>query len=403
MEFDFDRVHPRTNTRSIKWDFFYQEGQLRQRPAAFEPSAPGGLIPMWLADMDFRSPQSLIDALATRLQHGILGYTMPTASYYEAIAGWMRRRHRWQVQPAWIVTSPGVMQSISLMIQTFTRPGDGVIIQPPVFNPFATTVEYNGRVLVRNPLRLEEGRYVMDFEDLSHKAAGPEVKMIILCSPHNPVGRVWRPDELRRLGEICEANDILVVSDEIHADIVYSWGSFTTFGALGARFCDRLLLCTGASKSFNLPGLRSSITLIPNEALRRQFLLALRNLNELFGVNALGTLALEIAFQQGEAWLQQMLAYLEENYLFLQAYLEHHLPQLKIVPPEGLYLIWLDCRPLGLASADLAGWLHKEAGVLLEPGDKYGPEGEGFLRMNIACPRVTLVSALDRISKTMPG
>ncbi len=399
MDDYFDPIHPRTNTRSIKWDFYYQDGQLRQRQDGDGLSRASGLIPMWLADMDFRSPPEVLDALGHWLQHGILGYTMPTDSYYQAIVDWMWRRHRWLVGPDWIITSPGVMQSISLMVQSFTQPGDRVIIQPPVFNPFAAVVENNDRVLVRNPLLLEGGRYQMDFDDLSKKAAGPAVKMLILCNPHNPVGRAWRPEELFRLAEICAHNDILVVSDEIHADIVYSWGKFTPYGSLSAQFGDRMLICSGASKSFNLPGLRTSITVIQNEGLRAQFQRALRNLNDHFGANAPGTLAMETAFQQGELWLARMLNYLEENFLYLQAFLERQLPEISIVRPDGLYLVWLDCRALGMSSEEIATVLHREAGVLLEPGDKYGPEGEGFLRINIACPRATLVDALARISR----
>jgi cystathionine beta-lyase len=289
------------------------------------------------------------------------------------------------------------MQSINLLIQTFTQPGDQVIIQPPVFGPFGDAVQNNGRVLVHNPLRYEDGRYSMDLDDLATKAADPQARMIILCSPHNPVGRVWSRDELRRLSEICEQHDVLIVSDEIHSELVYSWATFTTLGVVNERLDDRFVLCHSASKTFNLPGLRTSLTIIPDHVLRQQFLTTMRNLNELFGVNLVGTLALQTAFEQGEDWLGQLMAYVEANYDYLQAYLKRHLPHLRVTQPEALYLIWIDCRALGLSSDALKQMFFDEARVYLESGSRFGAEGEGFVRMNIACPRSILETALERI------
>ncbi len=398
MRYDFDQLHPRQNTASIKWDFA-PDGE--PRPVGADPLAADELLPMWLADMDFPTPQPVIETLINRMRHGIIGYTQPTDAYFQAIINWMQRRHHWQIQRDWIVTTPGVMQSINVIIQTFTKPGERVIIQPPVFRPFANSVENNGRVLVYNPLRCQGGRYLMDFDDLAAKAGDPQTRMIILCSPHNPVGRVWSHDELRQLGQICLQHDLLIVSDEIHADLTYSWATFSTFGTVDERFNDRLFLCYSASKTFNLPGLRTSLTIVPNDSLRQQFLVAWRNLNELFGVNTFGTLALQTAFEQGEEWLEQLMAYLEDNYLYLKTYLDLRLPQLQIIRPEALYLVWIDFRVLGLSSETLKQLLYDEAKVWLESGSDFGTEGDGFLRINIACPRAILATALDRIRHTV--
>jgi cystathionine beta-lyase len=397
MQYDFDKIHERTQTNSIKWDFIYENGVFHQREGGVDPLASNALLPLWLADMDFPTSRPVIDALVKRAQHGIFGYTMPAESYYEAIVGWMRQRHGWKVERDWILTTAGVMPTISMLIQTFTEPDDKVIIQTPVFHPFYQAIEDNGRVIARNPLRYEAGRYWMDFDDLEEKSTDPRAKMIILCSPHNPVGRVWTRKELQCLGDICQRNDLLIVSDEIHNDLVYSWATFTTFGAVDEAFNDRLILCNGPSKTFNMPGLKTSITFIPSETLRQQFLVTLRKLNQLFGVSTFGALALQTAYEQGEEWLEQLLAYLEANCVFLQAYVAQHLPQLCVIHPEALYLIWIDCRALGLDPQGLKRLLYNEANVYLEQGSTYGPEGDGFVRINIACPRTILEMALARI------
>ncbi|VAW42908.1 Cystathionine beta-lyase [hydrothermal vent metagenome] len=397
MEYDFDTIHQRTNSNSIKWDFMYKNGVLQQRKTGDDPLAADSLLPMWVADMDFAIPQPVIDALTYCAKNGIFGYSRPTDGYYESIINWMWRRHDWQVERDWILTTSGVMPAICMLIQTFTEPGDKIIVQTPLFNPIFQAIEENGRVVANNRLLYDNGRYLMDFADLATKAADPYTKMIILCSPHNPVGRVWSHAELHRLGEICTQHDVLIVSDEIHADLTYSWASFTTFGVVDAAFNNRFIFCSSPSKTFNLPGLQTANTIIPNKALREQFLLTLQKMNQLFGYNIFGILALQTAYEQGQEWLTQLIAYLETNYSYLQTYLAEHLPQLTAVRPDALYLIWIDCHALELDSKSLKSLFFEEAKVYLTEGSTYGIEGNGFVRLNIACPRPILTNALERI------
>ena len=393
MKYNFDTIHDRRHSNSIKWDFVEKGSIIRSRQLETEAD----LLPMWLSDMDFASPPPIVEALVNRAQHAIFGYTLPTDAYYEAIINWTQRRTGWQIQRDWIITNHGVMPAMNMAIQTFTKPGDQVIVQTPVFHPFAQSIINNGRVVIHNPLSYTAGRYGMDFDDLALKLANPEAKMILLCSPHNPVGRVWSYEELYRLGQLCQVHDVLIVCDEIHGDLTYSWATFTTFGMVDEAFNGRLILCTGPSKAFNMPGLKTSLTIIPNRALREPFLMTMRNLNELFSMNIFGTLALQTAYEQGEVWLEQLMAYLEANLQYMQDFVGQYCPQLRVVWPEALYLIWLDCRALGLDPAALQQLFYEGAGVYLEQGITYGQEGTGFVRINIACPRATLEMALNRI------
>ena len=295
------------------------------------------------------------------------------------------------------MTNHGVMPAMNMAIQTFTEPGDQVIVQTPVFHPFTQSIINNGRVVIHNPLSYTAGRYGMDFDDLALKLADPKTKMVLLCSPHNPVGRVWSYEELYRLGQLCQVHDVLIVCDEIHGDLTYSWATFTTFGMVDEAFNGRLILCTGPSKAFNMPGLKTSLTIISNPTLRQSFLMTMRNLNELFSMNIFGTLALQTAYEQGEVWLEQLMVYLEANLQYMQDFVGQYCPQLRVVWPEALYLIWLDCHALGLDPAALQQLFYEGAGVYLEQGITYGQEGTGFVRINIACPRATLEMALNRI------
>ncbi|MCP5094805.1 MAG: pyridoxal phosphate-dependent aminotransferase [Chloroflexi bacterium] len=397
MEYDFDKIISRARTDSIKWDYISKEGRLSPRQAGDNFRAKDELLPMWVADMDFPSPQPVLEAMQKRVAHGVFGYTQPSAPYYEAIIGWMHRRKGWLIEKDWILTTPKVMLTIDLLIQTLTDPGDGIIVQTPLFHPIYLGVEFNGRTLLRNRLTYKNGRYSIDFDDLLSKAKDPRTKMLILCSPHNPVGRVWTRAELTSIGEICVQNGVLLIVDEIHSDLLYSWAKFTTFGALGTQFFEHLIVCNGPSKTFNLPGLQISNVIIPDKSLREKLHIALRNLDQLFGVNTFGALALQAAYEQGEPWLAQVMAYIEGNYLYLKEHLARTLPKIQIVRPEAMYLIWLDCRNLGMESEALYRLIFEEASVYLENGVKYGPEGEGFLRINIACPRAILEEALARI------
>ena len=401
MQFNFDQVPSRRHTNSIKWDFHNEDDQLSPRPEAEALLGDNAILPLGLSDMDFPAPPAVLNALRKAVDHGIFGYTRPDESYYNAIRGWLAQRHSWEVEADWILTTTGTMQSVILAIQTLTAPGDGIIIQPPLFGPIGHAIVNNGRILVKNPLRQNDGRYTMDFADLETKAADPANKMLILCHPHNPVGRVWTVAEVQQLGTICRRHDLILVTDEIHGELCYSWADYRPVSALAPELNDRLVVCTGPSKAFNLPGLRISLAIIPSTALRERFTVGLRDLNELFGFNRLGMLALQAAYEDGGPWLDALRAYLEANYLYLRDFLERELPQIRLTPAEGLYLAWLDCRPLGLSDAVLQQLLTDSARVVLEPGTHYGPEGNGFVRLNLACPRALLAQALARIRRAL--
>jgi cystathionine beta-lyase len=399
--FDFDEPRDRRGTRSIKWSLGEEEGAwVDYPPAAGAPPREANPLPMWLADMDFATAPAVTTALRERVEHGIFGYTGLDDAFYDSIIRWAQRRHGWTIDRDWVVTNSGVMPAINLLIQTFTAPGDGIIVQPPVFHPISQAVEYNGRRLVNNPLRYEAGRYEMDFGELEALAGDPGTRALILCSPHNPVGRVWTVDELRMVADICTNNDLLLISDEIHGDLTYGWADFVSTGSLGPRYYGRLTVCTGASKAFNLPGLKTAITVIPDQGRRDDFTTTLRNQNELFGANLFGTTALTAAYRAGEGWLESLMSYLSGNLEFVTNFLATRLPQLELVRPEALYLLWIDCRALGLSGPELDDRL-RAAGVWVEQGATYGAEGEGFIRMTIACPRLLLEEAMDRIERAL--
>ena len=400
-EFNFDEPRERRHTRSIKWSLGEKHGAwVDYPPAAGEAPQDVDLLPMWLADMDFPTAPAVATALQERVEHGIFGYTGLDDAFYDAIADWSQRRHGWTVEREWVVTNSGVMPAINLLIQTFTAPGDGIIVQPPVFHPISQAVEYNGRRLLNNPLLRESGRYEMDFVGLEDLAAEPGTRAMILCSPHNPVGRVWTPAELRLVADICTNNDLLLISDEIHGDLTYDWSKFVSTGSLGPQYHGRLAVCTGASKAFNLPGLKTALTIIPDSGLRDDFITTLRNQNELFGANLFGTTALTAAYTVGEEWLQSLLGYLAGNVAYVEEYLAVNLPEVTLVRPEALYLLWIDCRALGLSGAELDSRL-RAAGVWVEQGATYGAEGDGFIRMTIACHRVVLTEAMERLARAL--
>jgi len=397
----FDVVHDRRGTNSIKWDFSYDDGVTNDavtEPGIGSASRP---LPLSLSDMEFRTSPEIVAALEERVQHGIYGYTKPKEDYFQAITRWVANEYKWAIEQEWISITSGVMPAISMAIQAHTNRGDKIIIQPPVFYPFGSVVTNNGRVLLRNSLVLEDKKYVMDFDDLEEKAADPRTRMLIFCSPHNPVGRVWSRQELARVGEICAAHDVLIVSDEIHCDLVYSWSQFTTFGVIDDRILDRLIVCNSPSKSFNLPALKTATAIIPNPELREGFIKIQRNLEQLFSTNVFGTLALQTAYEKGGPWLSRLREYLEGNYLFLDTYIKEHIPGVRLQPAEGLYLVWIDCRDLSLSEVDLKRLFVDQAKVLPVQGSTYGIEGEGFIRLNIACARGVLEEALSRIRRAV--
>mgnify|MGYP001813764439 CR=1 FL=1 len=398
--YDFDSPVERRGTNSIKWS--HGEGGSDWVPNDNRAGAPHeeSPLPMWLADMDFRAAPEILSALRERVAHGVFGYTHRSAEFDETVAGWAARRHGWQPPADSIIPGSGVMPAINLLIQTFTAPGDGVIVQPPVFHPIPEAAEYNDRRPVPSPLIEQDGRYSMDFADLAAKASDPNTKMWILCSPHNPVGRVWSRDELAAVVEICRDNDVLLVSDEIHADLTFSWARFWSVGSVAGDDFDQFVVCGGPSKAFNLPGLRFSTTIIPDPDLRARYEVALRNLNELWGTNILGATALVAAYTEGEAWLEALLAYLEGNLEYIQEYLAEKLPMLRLGKPDSLYLAWIDCRRLGLPGSELTQRL-RDAGLWVENGATYGTAGEGFIRLTYATPRVLVKEALRRLESAL--
>ena len=400
MQYDFDREINRRGTHSLKWGFMQdEEDPLRMKPTeAF--FGENRILPMWISDMDFPSPRPVVEALVERAGHGIYGYTGKTDSYCEAVVNWMRKRHGWEIAPEWICTTPGVVPALNMLVRAFAAPGERVLIQRPVYYPFFGAIENNGAEMVANPLVYENGRYRMDFGDLEEKARDPRVRLAILCSPHNPVGRVWTADELTRFGEICLKNDVLIVSDEIHGDLIYRGHTFTPFARLGEAFAQNAITCTAPSKTFNLAGLHTSNIIISNPELRGRFEKTLQS-NGLFGINAFGVVAVEAAYNHGEEWLAQVLDYLEGNLRYLEDYVSRRIPQVTVIRPEGTYLVWMDCRRLGLGKDGLKRLMLKEARVYLDEGFLFGPEGEGFERINIACPRSILAEALERIGNAI--
>jgi cystathionine beta-lyase len=397
--FDFDSPIERRGTSSIKWSRGERDGAWLEYPTDGRSPSEAEMLPMWLADMDFATAPAIVGALRDRVEHGVYGYTHCGAGFYSAVAGWSRRRHGWEPQPEWVFTNTGVMPAINLLIQTFTAPGDQVIVQPPVFHPIPEAAEINGRVPAPNPLRLVDGRYEMDLDGLSALAADSRTRMMILCSPHNPVGRVWTSEELAAVAEICSRHDVVLVSDEIHGDLTLRPGGFVSAGSL-ANHHDRIVVCAGPSKAFNLPALKLSLTIIPDPALRAAYETTLRNQNELWAANLFGTTALQAAYSEGETWLDALLVYLRGNFAHVAGFLEQRLPQLSLVEPDALYLAWIDCRPLGLDGAELDRRL-RAAGLWVEQGATYGTEGEGFIRVTVACPRRTLEEAMRRLQRAL--
>jgi cysteine-S-conjugate beta-lyase len=387
MKYNFDHVTNRIGTASVKWD-----------ELANKYGSPD-LISLWVADMDFLCPQPVMDALTERAAHGIYGYTVRSDSYLESICYWMKTRHDWSIEKEWICHSPGVVPAIGFIVNAFTNPGDKVIIQPPVYYPFTKMVESSGRQIVHNPLLFDGDRYSMDFEDLRKKAR-EGAKMLLLCSPHNPVGRVWTKDELHTLGQICREHDILVVSDEIHFDLVYKSSTHTPFAAISEDFAMHSIICTAPSKTFNLAGMQTSNLIIPNEMLRAQYTTFVERFGLTLG-NTFGLVALEAAYSHGADWLDQLIDYLQANLEFMTRFIAERLPQIHVIRPEGTYLAWLDCRALNMNDNMLEAFMRTKGGVALDDGYIFGPGGSGFERINIACPRSILEQGMLRIERAL--
>ncbi len=383
MQYNFDEIINREGTACYKYD-------LRKKIFGRDD-----IIPMWVADMDFNTPPFIIDAIRKRLEHEVFGYSFRPDSFYEAIINWLKHRHNWPVKKEWISFSPGVVPALNMIIMAFTQPGDKVIVQPPVYFPFYSAVTNHNRLLVRNPLVLNNERYEMDYEDLERKI-DKRVKMLILCSPHNPTGNVWKKDELEKLIEICIKNNILILSDEIHSDIIFSGNKHLPAAGLSDKITQQIITLMAPSKTFNIAGLSTSFVICQNPALLKKYNNMLDALHIAQG-NIFGNVALEAAYNHGNEWLDQLIQYLQDNLNFAIHYLVKKIPGIHPIKPEATYLLWLDCRKQGMNDKELNDLLSRKAGLGLSAGSLFGPEGQGFVRMNIGCPRFTLHQALDRL------
>ncbi|MEM0156236.1 MAG: MalY/PatB family protein [Thermoplasmataceae archaeon] len=386
--YDFDQVIDRKHSGSVKWDGLKDQ------------FGSEDLLPLWVADMDFRSPQPVIDAMVSRADHGVYGYSLFTPSYYDSVIRWYRRRYNWEIKKEWIVYTPGVVSAISFAIQAFTSPGDKVIVQPPVYYPFFRSIESNGRFVLYNPLRLVDGHYEMDYEDLEDKVRDPRTKLMILCSPHNPVGRVWKKEELERLGNICIDNGIPVVSDEIHSDLRYPGVKFTNFASISDKLANNSITCTSGSKAFNLAGLQISNIIIPNSRMRQIFENSCATQGTLHP-NYFAADAIQTAYDQCEDWLDELLEYISGNLSFLKGYVQEKMPWVKVIDPEGTYLCWLDFRAVEPVPTKLEKLMKNTAKVALDDGYIFRIGGDGFQRINLACSRSLLKKALEQISEAV--
>lgn len=384
-KYNFDEIVPRKGTNCLKYDatklFFKQED----------------LLPLWVADMDFKTPDFIVEAIKKRVEHEIFGYTFKPDSYFDAVIGWMKRRHDWEIQKNWISFSPGVVAGLTFAIESFSNPGDGVIVQPPVYFPFFDCVKGTKRKLIENPLKIENGRYTFDLEDLKSKI-DKNTKLLMLCNPQNPGGMVWTREELLALTDICLANNIMILSDEIHSDLIYEGQKHIPIASISEEVAQNCMISMAPSKTFNVAGLATSLVIIPNKA---KFARYERTIDVgHFGMgNIFGAVALEAAYANGDQWLEQMLAYLWENYMLLEKFFESKLPRVKVMKPEATYLVWLDFSDYGMENDDLMKFLIENTGVALNDGGRFGKGGNGWLRINIGCTRSTLIKALEKLEK----
>lgn len=384
MQYDFDTPIDRTHTWSIKHDFKKENGKADD------------ILPLWVADMDFRSPDSVVEALKKAVDHGIFGYSRADESYFDAVAAWYQKRHHLTLQPEWMTCTPGIVFALSIAVRAFTQEGDAVLIQPPVYHPFSRAILRNNRTLVENPLVLKDGHYEMDLEDLEQKVLDEHVKLMILCNPHNPVGRVWTREELTALADICLRHHVYVISDEIHGDFVWQGHEQTPYASISEEACLHSMMCTAPSKTFNLAGMATSNLFIPDPEMRRKFRSELLDVGQ-ENMNRLGLFACRAAYEGGGEWLDQLIGYLAGNLALVRDFCKNRVPQIQLVEPEGTYLAWLDCRELGMTDDELMAFFSDEAKVWLDPGTHSGEQGSGFMRFNLGSSRSVIVQALDQI------
>lgn len=385
MEYNFDKIIARRNTNSVKWDTAKQND----------------IIPMWVADMDFQAAPCIIKALQKRIAHGIFGYTLVPDSYYDSIISWFQRRHHWHIERNWILYTSGVVPAISAIIKALTKPGDKVLIQTPVYNCFFSSIRNNGCCIAESPLVRSGDTYKIDFTSFEQQAADPKTKIFLLCNPHNPAGRVWTPDELSKMNDICLRHDVKVISDEIHCELVMPGNKFTPFAAVSKACQDNCITTNSPTKSFNIAGLQIA-NIITNNIITKQKIDRAININEVCDVNPFGVVALQAAYNEGEEWLECLNAYLYKNYQVLKTFFQEHLSHLEVLKLEGTYLVWIDISSTGLSASVITDLLLKQAKVLVNKGELYGKKaGDCYIRLNIAMPQSRMIEALQRIEKVL--
>ena len=401
MSYNFDQIVERYNTGAVKHKIVKKNGEYTQTNEADPSHGEDRLLQLWVADMDFPVANEITDALHKKLDQQIYGYYTPESSYYDSVVSWCGRRYNWEIDKEWIKLCPGVVPALYIMLPQLTKPGDKVLVQRPIYPPFESSSKAADCEVVSNDLVFdrETNRYLMDFDDLEQKTADPNLTVAILCSPHNPVGRVWTREELTKFAEICIRNNVVIVSDEIHCDLIYDDHEFVAMASLSDEIADHTITCMAPSKTFNLAGLKSSQIIISNEELRQKFTDGIAKTG-LYGPNGFGPIATEAAYTHGEQWLSEVMGYVQGNYAYVRDYCAEHIPGIKVVQPEGTYLLWLDCSGLGLEQEALVSKLLDEARIHLNDGVSFGPEtGKGFMRLNIATPRPLLTQALERMKR----
>jgi cystathionine beta-lyase len=387
MKYNFDEVIDRKGTSCVKWDFAEKHFDEKD------------LLPMWVADMDFKTPDFIVDAVKERAQHEIFGYTVRPDSYFTSMIHWIEEKHQWKIEKDWILFSPGIVPAVNMAVMAYTKPGDKIIVQPPVYFPFFSAVKDNGRQLVYNQLKLNNGRYDMDFDDLESKIDN-RTKMIIISNPHNPGGSAWTSEELLKLSEICKKHEILIISDEIHSDLVIPPFKHTVTANLSKEIADITITMMAPSKTFNLAGMATSSVIISNPGLRNDFQVMVDRVHVGMG-NIFGMVASETAYSQGKEWLEQMIDYVKGNLDYMESYIQKNIPKIKMIRPEATYLVWLDFSALGLSDGELKSFILQKAKLGLNDGPVFGPGGNGFQRINVACPRVLVEEAMKRLEKAI--
>lgn len=382
--YNFDQILDRTHTKSLKYDFAVQRGK------------PVDILPFWVADMDFEIPSELKQILLDRVNHGVFGYTDTDDSYWNVLEHWFTSRFNWTPQAKWLVKTPGIVFALAMTVRAFTKEGDGVLINQPVYYPFSMVIDDNDRRLINVPLIKGDEKYTIDFEGIERAIVEEHVTLFLLCNPHNPVGRVWTEEELRRLGDICIRHNVIIVSDEIHADFVWDGHTHRVFAGLGEAYAEHCIVCTAPSKTFNIAGLQVSNIFIPNDSLRRRFIKEIDRAGY-SQLNTMGIVACEGAYKVGAPWLDELKEYIQGNIQFTIDYFERYMPKIHMYRPEGTYLMWFDCSQLPLSPAERDEWIVNDAKLWFDTGSMFGVDGEDFERINVACPRKTLKQGLDAL------